>query len=247
MNKKTKKKNFFIKSLIYVFTLCLVLFVTFVALKTAPAVFEKFKSITQSESVSEVGLLDLVNSTHPYSNRSEDGLVSIYEYKNGSYFVKDKNVLLDERAMKPLNDMMKAFEKETGISNVNVISAYRTVEYQDELFKKYVLQNGKDYAKRFCQKPGKSEHHTGLAIDLAIFHKEDKSSEDFTGEGEYAWFFENSWRYGFIHRYDAKKESLTGIGYEPWHFRFVGKKAAKEMFEKDLCLEEYIQKLNFQK
>ena len=36
------------------------------------------------------------------------------------------------------------------------------------------------------------------------------------------------------------KEEITGIAYESWHYRYVGKEAAKEMFEQNLCLEEYL-------
>lgn len=50
----------------------------------------------------------------------------------------------------------------------------------------------------------------------------------------------NSWKYGFILRYPTDKRDITGITYEPWHYRYVGKKAAKEIFEAGLCLEEYL-------
>ena len=46
--------------------------------------------------------------------------------------------------------------------------------------------------------------------------------------------------YGFILRYPTDKSALTGIGYEPWHYRYVGEKAAKEMTDRGICLEEYL-------
>jgi D-alanyl-D-alanine carboxypeptidase len=33
---------------------------------------------------------------------------------------------------------------------------------------------------------------------------------------------------------------MTGYSYEPWHYRFVGVKAASEMHEKGLTLDEYL-------
>lgn len=33
--------------------------------------------------------------------------------------------------------------------------------------------------------------------------------------------------YGFILRYPADKQDITGVMYEPWHFRYVGKEAAR--------------------
>ena len=51
----------------------------------------------------------------------------------------------------------------------------------------------------------------------------------------------NCYKYGFILRYPKDKENITGIMYEPWHYRYVGKEAAKEITEKGLCLEEYLE------
>lgn len=184
-------------------------------------------------------LLVLVNSEHKFQNR-ESGLVSIYDYKTKSYLVKDTNVKVDKRIMTPLNEMMDAFYNATGKNDVNIISGYRSIESQKDLYEEIKQQYGSSYAKRFCQKPGSSEHHTGLAVDFAIYHTSTGVSEDFKGQGDYAWFYENSYKYGFIRRYEEDKESLTGIGYEPWHFRYVGKKAAKEMKESGMCLEEYV-------
>ena len=50
----------------------------------------------------------------------------------------------------------------------------------------------------------------------------------------------NSWKYGFVLRYPADKSDITGIIYEPWHYRYVGKEAAAEIYENNLCLEEYL-------
>ena len=53
----------------------------------------------------------------------------------------------------------------------------------------------------------------------------------------------NSWKYGFILRYPNEKSDVTGIIYEPWHYRYVGKELAKEIYESGLCLEEYFSSL----
>ena len=44
-------------------------------------------------------------------------------------------------------------------------------------------------------------------------------------------------------RYAEDKQDLTGVIYEPWHWRFVGIKHAKEMNRLGMCLEEYIEYL----
>ena len=50
----------------------------------------------------------------------------------------------------------------------------------------------------------------------------------------------HSWEYGFILRFPTGKSDVTGIIYEPWHYRYVGKEAAKEIYDRGICLEEYL-------
>ena len=56
---------------------------------------------------------------------------------------------------------------------------------------------------------------------------------------EFEWMKNNSYKYGFILRYPKGKEHITGFKYEPWHYRYVGKKLAKYLYENNLTLEEY--------
>lgn len=247
MKKKRNKKNKS-KFLIYVAVIALAVFVMLTTAKKLPEfISEATTAVSKSDSSvneipsgdAETDELVLVNSSHPFKSVPSD-LVSVFDNKTQSYFVKDKNVCVQKRIMQPLNQMMDDFYKETGLKTVNIISGYRSVESQEAIYQRNVKNHGKEYAKKFVQTPGYSEHHTGLAVDLALFYQQDGSSGDFTGEGEYSWFYENSWKYGFVRRYDEEKQDITGIGYEPWHFRYVGKKNAKYMYEHDLCLEEYV-------
>ena len=50
----------------------------------------------------------------------------------------------------------------------------------------------------------------------------------------------NSYKYGFILRYPSNKVEITGTSYEPWHYRYVGQEAAKEIHVQGICLEEYL-------
>ena len=59
----------------------------------------------------------------------------------------------------------------------------------------------------------------------------------------YNWLLENSYKYGFIQRYPSGKTSITGVANEPWHYRYVGKKAAEEIHQSGMCLEEYVENL----
>ena len=46
--------------------------------------------------------------------------------------------------------------------------------------------------------------------------------------------------YGFILRYTEGKEDITGYAFEPWHIRYVGIEAAKDIKAKGVTLEEYL-------
>jgi D-alanyl-D-alanine carboxypeptidase len=50
-------------------------------------------------------------------------------------------------------------------------------------------------------------------------------------------------KFGFIVRYPAGKEDVTGYEYEPWHIRYVGDEAAREIYENGLTLEEYVSRM----
>ncbi len=66
--------------------------------------------------------------------------------------------------------------------------------------------------------------------------------EGFENTNAYKWLSENMSNYGFILRYPKGKESITGYQYEPLHLRYVGIDAAKDISEKRLTLEEYLEK-----
>ena len=101
--------------------------------------------------------------------------------------------------------------------------------------------NAPQAAARVVALPGTSEHQLGLAVDIV-----DANMQDLTDEQENTatqkWLMPNSWRYGFIHRYPNSKTDITGIIYEPWHYRYVGKDAAQDIFNRDITLEEYLGK-----
>ena len=45
------------------------------------------------------------------------------------------------------------------------------------------------------------------------------------------WLAENSWRFGYLLRYEKGQTSVTGVGFEPWHFRYVGTSLARAYHE----------------
>lgn len=184
------------------------------------------------------GDLVLVNNWTLYRFPEEQPLQCIYEGKTSSYYVRDKEVYLAPHALEALNDLMDAFQAQGGSKTVNVVAGYRTKDFQQHLFDQSAERNGQAHAEKFVAQPGGSEHHTGLVVDFSILHG-DGTSEEYRGQGEYAWINQNCHRYGWIVRYAAEKEPLTGIADEPWHFRYAGVPHAIAMAAEGLCLEEY--------
>lgn len=87
--------------------------------------------------------------------------------------------------------------------------------------------------------PGASEHQSGLCVDF-VDHHAGELTEAFESTEAFQWLSENAYRFGFILRYPKHKTSVTGYTYEPWHYRFVGREAATEIYFRDLTLEEFL-------
>lgn len=120
------------------------------------------------------------------------------------------------------------------------ISAYRDYDYQNNLYNSYVNDKGRIYADKCSARPGHSEHQTGLSVDVMGSNNDYNLFEE---SKEFNWMKDNSYKYGFIMRYPKNKEYITGFKYEPWHYRYVGIKSAKVIYDNNLTLEEY-DKLN---
>jgi len=183
--------------------------------------------------------LTLVNKSHklPEDFTVETTVIAGEEQSGRSF---------DSRAVDSLNRML-ADSKAAGL-DVVVCSAHRTLEYQKKLISNQVeryVSRGMSQAEaeaktaREIIEPGASEHNLGLAVDLvARSYQELEPEQADTPENQ--WLLANCTKYGFILRYPEDKQEITEIIYEPWHFRYVGEAAAKEIMEQNLCLEEYL-------
>lgn len=113
-----------------------------------------------------------------------------------------------------------------GVGQLFVNSAYRSYEYQSELFVSKTEQYGLAGALVRSAKAGHSEHQTGLAVDVSVPAQGCAIMQCFGDTDAGKWLAENSWKHGFIIRYEEDTTSITGYTYEPWHLRFVGKEIA---------------------
>lgn len=180
-------------------------------------------------------MLTLVN---PWTPLPEDYACTLTQLSNGHS--------VDERCYPDLQAMMDAC-RAAGLKPV-ICSAYRSREKQEELFQNkvdrliaqgYSQESAKTEAARSVALPGTSEHQLGLAVDIVDLSNQNlDSTQEATAVQQ--WLMAHSWEYGFILRYPSDKSELTGIIYEPWHYRYVGKDTAAEIYRQGVCLEEYL-------
>jgi D-alanyl-D-alanine carboxypeptidase len=174
---------------------------------------------------------------------------------------KDTPRELDARVVPFYRAMYQAAQQ----SNAELIpySGYRRISTQKTNFEnKIASYRAKGYseiqavnlASQSIQPPGCSEHNAGLAMDIASPGMWD-TTQKFENTKEFAWLEDHAADYGFILRYPKGAEKITDVEYEPWHWRYVGVAAAKEMKElgeelgkksgdkqkKVLTLEEYLE------
>ena len=194
-------------------------------------------STESEEEEDESWKLILVNSWNPLP----DG------YEKKLEFVKLRgDIWVDEQIYPELQQMMDDC-RAAGFRPI-VCSGYRSTSKQKELFdqevKKY-MRNGYSEegatveAQKLQARPGYSEHHLGMAVDI-LPESNQYPTQDQENSDEIKWLMANCYKYGFILRYPSDKVDITGIHYEPWHYRYVGKKAAQYITEHKICLEEYL-------
>ena len=183
---------------------------------------------------------DLLALVNPWNPLPEDWVVDLVTLSDGRK--------IDSRCYEAFEEMMDAC-KAAGYSPF-LCSAYRTQETQQSLYDNKVQrlvdsgmseEEAKTEAAKAVAIPGTSEHQLGLAVDIVDANMQDLTDEQENTETQ-KWLMANSWRYGFIHRYPNGKTDITGIIYEPWHYRYVGKDAAQDIFNRDITLEEYLGK-----
>lgn len=119
------------------------------------------------------------------------------------------------------------------------VSAYRSYARQYTIYATNLATRGIAHTNRYSAAPGRSEHQTGLAIDISCASEGYGLETTFADTPEGIWVAENAHRFGFILRYPKDKEAITGYNYEPWHIRYVGTELAGYLYETGLTLDEY--------
>jgi D-alanyl-D-alanine carboxypeptidase len=129
------------------------------------------------------------------------------------------------------------------------VSGYRTAEKQQRLMDEkikayknegYSSEEARVKAEAWVAIPGTSEHQLGIAVDI------NADGIRSTDDEVYEWLDQNAYKFGFIRRYPPDKTEITGVINEPWHYRYVGVKAAAEIKNQGVCLEEYLNRTNLE-
>ena len=171
-------------------------------------------------------------------------LVNKYNYLTEDYIPENLepiDIAYARSGMQLVSEARSAFEilsedaKKEGM-NIIAMSSYRSYDYQVNLYDNYVATDGKEAADTYSARAGYSEHQTGLAVDV---YNKVLPYTSFEETEEFNWMQENAYKYGFILRFPKDKVNITGYQYESWHYRYVGKEAAKYIHNHDLTLEEY--------
>jgi D-alanyl-D-alanine carboxypeptidase len=141
-----------------------------------------------------------------------ENLVPLTEYD----LTLNRNDLLVRREIMPDVLAMTEAARQQGVELL-FSSAYRSYEYQAEVFKRHVDELGEEQARRESAEPGKSQHQLGTAIDFGSI------TDEFAYTPAGKWLKENAWKYGFSLSYPKGHEDLTGYRHECWHFRYISR------------------------
>lgn len=211
--------------------------------------YVKYSSETGEDEETTVLFVNLSMDTDDYVNPVKTSVFSIdmlvnKHYKLDEDFVPDDLVEFDQEycndevqegnreAVVAFKNMYEAAKKE-GLGLV-INSSYRSYQDQENICNTFKDLYGEGYVTKYVALPGFSEHQTGLAFDIGS-----TSSKVFAESKEYEWMKENAYKYGFILRFTKANAYITGFRSEPWHYRYVGKKVAKYIYDNNISLEEY--------
>jgi len=203
---------------------------------------------TKGDDTSILGIPDLISYE---DDNKDDLLILVNKYHAVKKGYKPDDLVYMDNSMSTYQNLelraeaYEAYKKmyqdacDLGF-DLKVCSAYRTYKTQTGLYVNSLKNRGRETTNIRSAYPGRSEHHTGLSVDITSKSMGMTLSQDFCNYDDGKWLNENCQNYGFIVRYPKGKTEITGYAFEPWHFRYVGVETAKYIMENNLTLEEYL-------
>lgn len=138
---------------------------------------------------------------------------------NELWNVSRNDLSLRPEAYAALEDLSRAALND-GIKLL-VSSTYRSYQYQEGLFNRYVKQDGLELAERYSARPGTSQHQLGVAVDFGSI------TDDWGDTKMGKWVYDHAADFGWSLSFPQGYEDVTGYMWECWHFRYIGKEACR--------------------
>ena len=214
--------------------------------------YSSYQKLNPNKSLKEIVLEVNIGLDNPYYENSKKAinlnkdtiLVNKYNYLEENYVpdnledISSKYALANKQMVKNAKEAFEQMANDAKKESLSIIamSAYRSYDYQVNLYNNYAKTDGKEKADTYSGRPGYSEHQTGLAVD--VYNGKTKYTE-FHNTKEFTWMQNNAYKYGFILRFPKDKTKETGYEYESWHYRYVGVDIATYIHNNNLCYEEY--------
>ena len=177
------------------------------------------ETIILSQNQVHNGPLILVSETCPFLGTTD--FVDFSSNSNMNVKPRDSSLKVNQIIMQPISDLFDGYCADNGYVNLQIYSTSETYTGADSLYTNVL-----------------TERSTGFTFDIGLITSTGDVVAYLTKRNE--WMFSNCWKYGFVVRYQDTKTGITGVDFMPHHFRYVGLPHSLIMYEKDLCLEEYL-------
>jgi D-alanyl-D-alanine carboxypeptidase len=162
-------------------------------------------------------LRELVDKQHSLpAHYAPANLVTLTD--SGPYRVNRAGLMLRKDAADSLAEMAAA----AGADGITLVasSAYRSYDYQEQVYNRNVREMGQEAADRESARPGRSQHQTGLVLDFGSI------DDSFAGTAAGRWMASHASRFGWSLSFPDGYEAVTGYRWESWHYRYVGRELA---------------------
>lgn len=102
-----------------------------------------------------------------------------------------------------------------------IVSGFRSFDYQADLIrKKLAAGQNIDEILRVNAAPGFSQHHSGVAVDIATPGSR-PLTEEFEASEAFNWLADHAAEFGFSMTYP--RNNIWGFVYEPWHWAVIAR------------------------
>lgn len=235
------------KNLVILSVACIVLIIACARLVYS-SVANSPSTIIKNSLNPNLNYLIMVNDQHPYEfdGQYDQELAKSLIYPPDVY---GEATPVEKATFTAFTELQHALAQKDML--IGLYSAYRTKEDQQYVYDYYGNLEGWSENNKVV-KPGYSEHHTGLLLNILIWHQEEsdetpiwytETAERQAQISRFKLLHETLADYGFIDRYPSGKEDITNTPSEPYEIRFIGSpKVAHEIMDNGLTLEEYLAK-----